>query len=82
MRGLNGGNLGHFYNIQVLIFPKVFPKFLLMETFSPENSCTFGILPPPVYFPACHHGRQSPNRREEEVDMKRRMPVRPFCLCT
>lgn len=27
MRGLNGGNLGHFYNLRVLIFPEVFPKF-------------------------------------------------------
>ena len=27
MRGLYSGNLGHFYDLQVLIFHKVFPKF-------------------------------------------------------
>lgn len=33
MRGLCTGNLGHFYDLQVLIL-KAFSKFKLMETFN------------------------------------------------
>lgn len=80
MRELYSGNLGHFYDLEVLIL-KAFSKFKLMETFNPGNSYKSVIFSLPVPFLTFDQGRQRLRKRQEEMGFVSKMSVK-FCFCT